>query len=79
VSWLSWSTLFNAPGDFKRADMVMHIKEPLPPEYDLIREDQIVFTYLHLAAAEELTHILIKRKAVADAFGLEYTPIDTLI
>ena len=39
---------------FRRSDMVMHVKEPLPPEYDLIREDQIVFTYLHLAAAEEL-------------------------
>ena len=31
--------------------MVMHVKEPLPAEYDLIRKDQIVFTYLHLAAA----------------------------
>jgi len=53
---------------FQRADMVMHVKEPLPPEYDLIREDQIVFTYLHLAAAEELTHILIKSKAVNIAY-----------
>ena len=44
---------------FERAKMVMHVKEPLPAEYDLIREDQIVFTYLHLAAAEELTHALI--------------------
>ena len=43
---------------FERAEMVMHVKEPLPAEYDLIREDQIVFTYLHLAAAEELTHAL---------------------
>ena len=53
---------------FQRADMVMHVKEPLPPEYDLIRENQIVFTYLHLAAAEELTHILIKSKAVNIAY-----------
>jgi alanine dehydrogenase len=37
---------------FDAADMVMHVKEPLPPEYDLIREGQIVFTYLHLAADE---------------------------
>ena len=35
---------------FERADMVMHVKEPLPPEYELIREGQIIFTYLHLAA-----------------------------
>jgi alanine dehydrogenase len=53
---------------FQRADMVMHVKEPLPPEYELIREDQIVFTYLHLAAAEELTHILIKSNAVNIAY-----------
>lgn len=53
---------------FKRADMVMHVKEPLPPEYDLIREGQIVFTYLHLAAAEELTNALIKSKAINIAY-----------
>ncbi len=53
---------------FERSDMVMHVKEPLPSEYDLIREDQIVFTYLHLAAAEELTHALIKSKAVCIAY-----------
>ena len=53
---------------FKRADMVMHVKEPLPPEYDLIREDQIVFTYLHLAAAEELTKVLIKSGSINIAY-----------
>jgi alanine dehydrogenase len=53
---------------FQRADMVMHVKEPLPPEYDLIREDQIVFTYLHLAAAEELTDALIKSKSINIAY-----------
>jgi alanine dehydrogenase len=53
---------------FKRSDMVMHVKEPLPSEYDLIREDQVVFTYLHLAAAEELTHALIKSKGVNIAY-----------
>jgi len=53
---------------FQRADMVMHVKEPLSPEYDLIREGQIVFTYLHLAAAEELTHIFIISKAVNIAY-----------
>jgi alanine dehydrogenase len=48
--------------------MVMHVKEPLPQEYDLIRKDQIVFTYLHLAAAEELTRALIKSEAVCIAY-----------
>jgi alanine dehydrogenase len=53
---------------FERADMVMHVKEPLPPEYDLIKKDQIIFTYLHLAAAEELTHELIKKGSINIAY-----------
>ncbi|MBW2440271.1 MAG: alanine dehydrogenase [Deltaproteobacteria bacterium] len=53
---------------FKRAKMVMHVKEPLPPEYDLIRKDQIIFTYLHLAAAEELTQVLIKSGSISIAY-----------
>lgn len=53
---------------YRRAEMVMHVKEPMPPEYALIREGQIVFTYLHLAAAEELTHTLIQRKSVNIAY-----------
>ncbi len=53
---------------FDTADMVMHVKEPLPPEYDLIREGQIVFTYLHLAADETQTRALVKSKAVCIAY-----------
>ena len=53
---------------FKRSEMVMHVKEPLPAEYELIRENQIVFTYLHLAAAEELTHVLIKSDSINIAY-----------
>ncbi|MCK8600902.1 alanine dehydrogenase [Desulfoferrobacter suflitae] len=53
---------------YDRAEMIMHVKEPLPSEYGLIREDQIIFTYLHLAADEELTLELIKRKSVSIAY-----------
>ena len=53
---------------FERANMVMHVKEPLRPEYDLIRKEQIIFTYLHLAAAEELTHALIKTGSINIAY-----------
>jgi alanine dehydrogenase len=53
---------------YATADMVMHVKEPLPPEYDLIREGQIIFTYLHLAADEAQTRALIKSKAVCIAY-----------
>lgn len=53
---------------YAEADMVMHVKEPQPSEYDLIRKDQIVFTYLHLAANEELTDALIKAGSVNIAY-----------
>ena len=53
---------------YKRSEMVMHVKEPQPSEYNLIREDQIVFTYLHLAADEALTRALIKSKALCIAY-----------
>ncbi len=53
---------------YGRADMVMHVKEPQPSEYDLIRKDQIVFTYLHLAAEEKLTEALIKAGSVNIAY-----------
>jgi alanine dehydrogenase len=46
----------------------MHVKEPLPAEYDLMRKDQIIFTYLHLAAAEDLTKVLIKSGSISIAY-----------
>ncbi len=61
--------IVDTPGEiYERADMVMHVKEPLPSEYELIREDQIIFTYLHLAASEELTKTLIKSGSVNIAY-----------
>lgn len=56
------------PEIYARADMVMHVKEPLPPEYELIRENQIIFTYLHLAADESLTRVLMERRSVNIAY-----------
>ncbi len=53
---------------YQRADMVMHVKEPQASEYALIRPDQIVFTYLHLAAEEELTRALIRARSVNIAY-----------
>ncbi|MBW2030118.1 MAG: alanine dehydrogenase [Deltaproteobacteria bacterium] len=53
---------------YEQADMVMHVKELLPPEYPLIREGQILFTYLHLAAAEELTRALMASGSVCIAY-----------
>jgi alanine dehydrogenase len=53
---------------FKRAEMVMHVKEPLPSEYPNICKGQIIFAYLHLAAAEELTHALIQSGSICIAY-----------
>jgi alanine dehydrogenase len=53
---------------FAQADMILHVKEPMPTEYDLIREGQILFTYLHLAAEERLTHALMRSRAVCIAY-----------
>ena len=41
-----------------RADLIVKVKEPLKPEYGLIRDEQTLFTYLHLAALPELTRVL---------------------
>ncbi|MBL7557115.1 MAG: alanine dehydrogenase [Bdellovibrionaceae bacterium] len=53
---------------YKKADMIMKVKEPLPDEYDLMRENQILYTYLHLAAEPKLTKVLAERKVKAVAY-----------
>ena len=53
---------------YSACEMVMKVKEPLPVEYDLIREGQIVFTYFHFAASEELTRAIMASKCVAIAY-----------
>ncbi|MBN2439119.1 MAG: alanine dehydrogenase [Deltaproteobacteria bacterium] len=53
---------------YDRSDMVMHVKEPMPSEYDMIRKDQIVFTYFHLAANEVLTKAMIKTQSIDIAY-----------
>lgn len=63
---------------YQQAEMVMHVKEPLPAEYDLIRTDQIVFTYLHLAACEELTRAMLKSRCVGVAYETIQKPDGSL-
>lgn len=53
---------------FQRAEMIIKVKEPLPAEFGLLREDQILFTYLHLAREPELTEALLKKKVTAIAY-----------
>lgn len=53
---------------YAQSDMVMHVKEPQPSEYAMIRPGQIVFTYLHLAADQQQTMVLIECKSVNIAY-----------
>ncbi|MFZ5651176.1 MAG: alanine dehydrogenase [Bacillota bacterium] len=53
---------------FAGADMIMKVKEPLPREYGLIREGQIIFTFLHLAPEPDLTRLLLDKKVVGIAY-----------
>lgn len=49
-------------------EMVVKVKEPLPPEYAMIQRDQLLFTYLHLAASRELTQRLLNSGVTAIAY-----------
>ena len=50
------------------SDMIVKVKEPQPVEYPLLREGQILFTYLHLAADESQTRALLERKVTGIAY-----------
>ncbi len=63
---------------FERAEMIMKVKEPLPPEYDLFQEGQILFTYLHLAPEPELTKALLAKKVIGIAYETIEEPNHTL-
>jgi alanine dehydrogenase len=53
---------------FKRADMIVKVKEPLSAEFPLLRKGQILFTYLHLAASKPLTEALLKSGVTGIAY-----------
>ncbi len=53
---------------FNDAEIIVKVKEPQKIEVDMIKEDQIIYTYLHLAAAKELTEGLIKSKSINIAY-----------
>lgn len=50
------------------AEMIMKVKEPIEPEYKLIKEGQILYTYFHFASGEALTHAMIENKSVCLAY-----------
>ena len=47
---------------FGKADLIIKVKEPMPREYSMLRENQAIFTFLHLAANRELIDLLLKKK-----------------
>src|SRR5699024_4963163 len=49
-------------------EMIMKVKEPLPEEYNYLRDGLILFTYLHLAAEPELTNVLLEKNVVSIAY-----------
>lgn len=53
---------------FDIAEMIMKVKEPIEVEYDLIRPNQLLFTYFHFASNEVLTRAMIKTNAVCLAY-----------
>jgi alanine dehydrogenase len=64
----------SAESVFTSSDFILKVKEPLPSEYALLDEGQILFTYLHLAASYDLTQNLLERKIVG--IGYETVELD---
>lgn len=53
---------------YAKAEMIMKVKEPIEPEYNLIKENQLLFTYFHFASYEPLTHAMVKNKSICLAY-----------
>jgi len=60
--------LTNCEQIWARAEMIVKVKEPVEPEYQRLRERQILFTYLHLAPLPDLTQVLLKKKVIGIAY-----------
>jgi len=60
--------LADASSIFDRAEMIMKVKEPVESEYNLIKRDQLVFTYFHFASYEPLTKAMIASGAICLAY-----------
>ncbi|SFS77650.1 alanine dehydrogenase [Zhouia amylolytica] len=50
------------------SDMIVKVKEPVEEEYELVRDNQVLFTYFHFASSEKLTKAMLKSKAVCIAY-----------
>ena len=59
---------------YRRSELIVKVKEPLEAEWDLYREGQMLFTYLHLASSETLTHNIVTRQITGIAYETVQTP-----
>lgn len=53
---------------YATAEMIIKVKEPIEPEYELIKKDQLLFTYFHFASSQQLTEAMIKNEAICLAY-----------
>ncbi len=68
----------SADAVWESSDMILKVKEPVAAEYHRMREGQIIFTYLHLAASQECTDALVKSGATAIAYETVELPDGSL-
>lgn len=63
------AVILNSPKEvYETADLILKVKEPLEPEYTLINEKHVIFTYFHYAASRELTEVMVASKAKTIAY-----------
>ena len=63
---------------YRECDMIVKVKEPIEPEYELVRKGQLLFTYFHFACEKELTEAMIKSGAVCLAYETVQLPNGSL-
>ena len=63
---------------YREAEMIVKVKEPIEPEYNLVRKGQLLFTYFHFACEKELTDAMLKSSAICLAYETVQLPNGTL-
>ncbi|MCB0222590.1 MAG: alanine dehydrogenase [Anaerolineae bacterium] len=70
--------IVSADAAWTQANLVVKVKEPLPAEYPYLRPDLVLFTYLHLAADERLTRVMVESGVTGIAYETVELPNGTL-
>ena len=63
---------------YRETDMIVKVKEPIEPEYRLMKESQLLFTYFHFASERELTEAMLQSRAVCLAYETVQLPNGSL-